>query len=171
MRGRRPTERASGRRRAAPWSPSPGALPGRDSPPRTLIIGLTSVGRLEIMQIVVTGPLFRSPFGSCSSKTLRIVEAPCADAAARQEGGGGPLRRLFVVFLVVFGLFLCFLPFFPVSCFFIIIIIPLLSLLVSSSLFCSPGSSGSSDIIFTNLVIFNHHLGFSFFTFIIFSSS
>lgn len=122
MRGRRPTERASGRRRAAPWSPSPGALPGRDSPPRTLIIGLTSVGRLEIMQIVVTGPLFRSPFGSCSSKTLRIVEAPCADAAARQEGGGGPLRRLFVVFLVVFGLFLCFLPFFPVSCFFFLLL-------------------------------------------------
>lgn len=122
MRGRRPTERASGRRRAAPWSPSPGALPGRDSPPRTLIIGLTSVGRLEIMQIVVTGPLFRSPFGSCSSKTLRIVEAPCADAAARQEGGGRPLRRLFVVFLVVFGLFLCFLPFFPVSCFFFLLL-------------------------------------------------
>lgn len=122
MRGRRPTERASGRRRAAPWSPSPGALPGRDSPPRTLIIGLTSVGRLEIMQIVVTGPLFRSPFGSCSSKTLRIVEAPCADAAARQEGGGGPLRRLFVVFLVVFGLFLCFLPFFRSLAFFFLLL-------------------------------------------------
>lgn len=122
MRGRRPTERASGRRRAAPWSPSPGALPGRDSPPRTLIIGLTSVGRLEIMQIVVTGPLFRSPFGSCSSKTLRIVEAPCADAAARQEGGGGPLRRLFVVFLVVFGLFLCFLPFFRSLAFFLLLL-------------------------------------------------
>lgn len=92
QRMRRPTgeqasERARGRRRAAPWSPSPGALPGRDSPPRTLIIGLTSVGIIGIMQMIVTGFLFDLLSVRVPPQMVRIIEAP----GARREPKGDVL--------------------------------------------------------------------------------